>query len=69
MDVIGFICVSLGSRRACAGSEAGFSSQNGDRARGVYCRRTALCAFMWAKGLNAVDKEMIAVYGWGVFIE
>jgi hypothetical protein len=41
MDVIGFLCVSLGSstvqlhdslgiRRACACSEAGFSSQNGD---------------------------------------
>jgi hypothetical protein len=40
-DVIGFLCVSqgsstnqlhdnLGSRRACACSEAGFSSQNGD---------------------------------------
>jgi hypothetical protein len=43
MDVIGFLCVSLGShtaqihdnlgsRRACAPSEAGYSSQNGDRA-------------------------------------
>jgi hypothetical protein len=43
MDVIGFLCVSLGSstvqlqdclgsRRACACSEAGFSSQNGNRA-------------------------------------
>jgi hypothetical protein len=43
MDVIGFLCVSLGSstihlhdslgrRRACACSEAGFSSQNGDHA-------------------------------------
>jgi hypothetical protein len=42
MDVIGFLCVSLGSntvqlidslgsRRACACSEAGFS-KNGDRA-------------------------------------
>jgi hypothetical protein len=42
MDVIGFLCVSLGSstvqfqdslgsRRACACLEAGFSSQNGDR--------------------------------------
>jgi hypothetical protein len=42
MDVIGFLCVSpgsstaqfydrLGSRRACSCSEAGFSSQNGDR--------------------------------------
>jgi hypothetical protein len=43
MDVIRFLCVSLGSsavqlhdslasRRACACSKAGFSSQNGDRA-------------------------------------
>jgi hypothetical protein len=42
MDVIGFIYVSqgstvqlhgnLGGRRTCACSEAGFSSQNGDRA-------------------------------------
>jgi hypothetical protein len=43
MDVIGFLCVSLGSstvqlhdsldsRRVCACSEADFSSQNGDRA-------------------------------------
>jgi hypothetical protein len=41
IDVIGFLCVSLssstfqlhdslGSRRACACSEASFSSQNGD---------------------------------------
>jgi hypothetical protein len=43
MDVIGFLCVSLGSstfqlhdslgsRCACACADAGFSSQNGDRA-------------------------------------
>jgi hypothetical protein len=42
MNVIGFLCVSLGSstvqlhdslgsRRACACSEVGFSSQNGNR--------------------------------------
>jgi hypothetical protein len=30
MDVIGFLCVSLGSRCVCACSEVGFSSQNGD---------------------------------------
>jgi hypothetical protein len=36
MDVIGFQYVSLGSRRACTCSEAGFSSQYGDRAREVY---------------------------------
>jgi hypothetical protein len=43
MDVIGFLCVSVGrstvqlhdsvgSRRVCAVPEAGFSSQNGERA-------------------------------------
>jgi hypothetical protein len=43
MDVLGFLCVtvgsnivqlhdSLGSRHACACSKAGFNSQNGDRA-------------------------------------
>jgi hypothetical protein len=43
MDVIGFLCAALGSstvqhhdnlggRRACACSEAGFSSQNGNHA-------------------------------------
>jgi hypothetical protein len=42
MDVIGFLCVSLrssivqlhdslGTRRECVCSQAGFSSQNGDR--------------------------------------
>jgi hypothetical protein len=47
MDIIGFLCVSLGSstvqlndslcsRRACAYSDVGFSRKNGDRARGVY---------------------------------
>jgi hypothetical protein len=65
MDVIGFLCVSLGtstvqfhdslgSRCECTWSEAGFSSQNGDFAVGVYYRRTTFCcAFLWAKGLNA----------------
>jgi hypothetical protein len=54
MDVIGFLSVSLGSstvqfhytignRRTCACSEAGFSSQNGDRALGMYYRRAAFC--------------------------
>jgi hypothetical protein len=56
---------SLGSRRACACSEAGFCNQNGDHACGVYYRRaTFCCAFLWAKGLNAKDihKEMFPVY-------
>jgi hypothetical protein len=75
MDVIGFICVSLGSstvqhhdslgsKRACASSEAGFSSQNGERA-GVYYRRAAFFVrLLWAKGLNVKDihKEIFPVY-------
>jgi hypothetical protein len=77
MHVMGFLYVplgsstvqlhdSLGSRRACACSVAGFSSQNGDLATGVYYRRAAFCcAFLWAKGLNAKDihKELFPVYG------
>jgi hypothetical protein len=73
MGVIGFLCVSLGSstvqlhdslgsRRACAYSEAGFSSKNGDRG---YCRKAAFCfEFLWAKGLNVWDifKEIFPVY-------
>jgi hypothetical protein len=65
MDVIGFLCVSLGSRHACACSEAGFSSENGDRAWGLYYRRAAFCCmiFLWAKWLGAKDihKEMFTV--------
>jgi hypothetical protein len=68
MDVIGFLYVSLGSsraqlhyslgsRRVCACLEAGFSSQNGVRAWGVYYRRATFCYafffFLWTKGLNA----------------
>jgi hypothetical protein len=73
MDVIGHIYVSLhkstdqlhdrlGSRSACACSEAGFSSQHGDRA----IKRTAFCCrSLWVKGLNAKDirKEMFPIYG------
>jgi hypothetical protein len=68
MDVIGFLYVSLGSsivqfrdsldsRRACICLEAGFSSQNGDRAWRVYYRRAALWyeVFLLAKGLDAKD--------------
>jgi hypothetical protein len=75
MDVIGFLCVSLGSstvqlrdslssKSACARSEVGFSSQNCDRAWGVYYRRSAFCcAFLWAKGLNEknIHKERFPV--------
>jgi hypothetical protein len=76
MDIIGFLYASLGSsavhlydnlasRRAYACSEAGFSSQIGDRASGISYRRSAFsCAFLWAKGLDAKDihKELFPVY-------
>jgi hypothetical protein len=76
MDAIHFLCVSpcsstvqlhdsLGSRRAYACSEAGFSSQNGDRAWGVYYRRTSCrCAFFVGKRTQCKDihKEMFWVY-------
>jgi hypothetical protein len=77
MDVVGFLCVSLGSsivqlhdslggRRAWACPEVGFNSQNEDRSWGVHYRKAAFfCAFLWAKGPNAKDmnKEMFPVYG------
>jgi hypothetical protein len=77
MDLVGFLYVSLGSnkvqlhdspgnRRACIYSEAGFSSQNGERACGGYYRRAAFsCAILWTKELNAKDihKEIFPVYG------
>jgi hypothetical protein len=75
MDVIGFLCVSLGSstvqlhdslgrRRACVCSEAGFGSENGDSACTIEEQRSAV-HFLWAKGLNAKDihKEIFPVYG------
>jgi hypothetical protein len=68
MDIIGFLYASLssstvqlhgslGSRCSCACAEAGFSSQNGDRAWGVYYQRAAF--------FNVKDshKEMFPVYG------
>jgi hypothetical protein len=70
MEVIGVLCLSLGSstvqlhdslgiRRACACSEAGFSSKNGDRALGVYYGRAAsYCAF-FSCGPNDIHKEML----------
>jgi hypothetical protein len=76
MDVIGFVCVSLGSstvqlhdrlwsRRACTCSEAGFSSLNGDCTWVYYQRAACCCAFLWAKRLHAKDirKEIFPVYG------
>jgi hypothetical protein len=65
VDVIGFLCVSLcsstvelhdsiGSRRACACSEAGFHSQNGS---------VLLYVILWEKGHIAknVPEEMFPV--------
>jgi hypothetical protein len=75
MEVIGFLCVSLGSstvhlhdslgsRSACACSEVGFSSQNVDRLCTTEEQRSVV-RFLWAKGLIAKDihKEMFPVYG------
>jgi hypothetical protein len=75
MDVIGYLCVSLGSSTvqlrhnlgsACACSMAGFSSQNGNRAWGYTTEeQRSVVRFLWAKGLNAKDihKEMFLIYG------
>jgi hypothetical protein len=74
MNVIGFLCVSpgsstvqlhesIGSRRACECSEAGFSSQNGDRALGVYYRRAEFCcASSVGKIARDIHKEMFPFY-------
>jgi hypothetical protein len=78
MDAMGFLYVSLcsstdqlheslGSRRACVRSEAGFSSHDDNHARGL-CRRKAAfsCTFFfwWAKGLHPKDIhiEMLPIY-------
>jgi hypothetical protein len=68
-DVIGFLFVilrsrtvqlhnSVGRRRACSCLEAGFSSQNGDRAWGVYCRKTAFCCAFYRQN-DAMQKMFI----------
>jgi hypothetical protein len=76
MDVIRFPCVSLGSstvhlhnsqggRCAYACSEAGFSSQNGDRSSGVDELDSAMRS-LWAKGFHTkknIDIEIFPVYG------
>jgi hypothetical protein len=77
MDVISFLCVSLGSstvhlpesvgsKRACLCSEAGFTNQIGELACGVYYKRAEFsCAFLWPKGFNAKDihRGMFPAYG------
>jgi hypothetical protein len=73
MDVIGFLCISLGSSRVqlrdslgssrtCSCSEAAFSSHNGDCANE---EQRSIVRFLWAKGLNAkaIHKEMFHIYG------
>jgi hypothetical protein len=85
MDVICFLCLSLctstaqlhesiGSRRACACSEVGFSSQDGDRVWEVYYRRAAFCcAFFFFGGgakelsVNDIYKEFFSVTVGSVF--
>jgi hypothetical protein len=69
LELVGSSTVQLhdspGSRCACACSEAGFSSQNGDCVGGASYRRTAFCcAILWTKGLKAKDihKEIFPVY-------
>jgi hypothetical protein len=82
MDVIGVLYVSLGSstaqlhdsqrsRRACPFSDAGFSSQIGDRASGVYCRRAAFCCAIFVGKRNQcknIHIEIFTVYVWKVFV-
>jgi hypothetical protein len=67
MDVIGFLHVSLGiyrvqlhdssgSRRACVGSEAGFSSQNGEGAWGYTTEeQRSVLRILWAEEFTAKD--------------
>jgi hypothetical protein len=70
MDAIGFLCVSLvsstvqlhdsvGSRRACACSEAGFSSQNSDLMRGAYYWQTAFCCAVSCGQKDSMQKIFI----------
>jgi hypothetical protein len=77
MDLIGFLCISLGSstvqlheslgsRRACACSDVGVSSQNGDVLEECSTKeQRSVLVFLWAKGLSAknIHKEMFPVYG------
>jgi hypothetical protein len=71
MDVIGFLCVSLGSStvqlrdslgswRAWACSETGFNNLNWDDASGIYYWRVAFCCAFYVGDIN---KGMFPVYG------
>jgi hypothetical protein len=44
-------------------SEAGFSSQNGDRTWGMYYQKAVLCCEFFALNAKNVHKEIIPVYG------
>jgi hypothetical protein len=46
---------SLGSRRARACSDGGFSSKNGDRPSCTTEEQPSIVRFIWAKGLSAKD--------------
>jgi uncharacterized protein (DUF849 family) len=76
MDVIGFLCVSLGgstvqlhvvlcSRRACACSEIEINSKNGDRVfRRTTEEQSSVVYYIRERGLSAKDihKEMFPLY-------
>jgi hypothetical protein len=73
MDVIGFLSVSpgsstiqlhdsLGSRYACACSEAGFNSQNGDHPRGVHYWRALLCCVFFCGQKDSMQRISINKY-------
>jgi hypothetical protein len=68
IGIIGFLCASLsssttqlhdslGSRRAC--TEAGFSSQNGDRALSVHHQRAALCCALFCGKNDSMQRIFI----------
>jgi hypothetical protein len=73
MDAIGFLWLlldsstvelhdSLGSKTACAYSEVGFSSQNGDRPWGVYYRRAAFYYVFYCGRRDSVKRIFIKKY-------
>jgi hypothetical protein len=82
MDVVGFLCVSLGSctvqlhdslgsKRACPCSEAGFSTQNGDRAWGVYFQRAAFCCVFSVSKRTQCKRYLqrnVSCLRWEVFV-
>jgi hypothetical protein len=67
MNFFFFEIKNPGSKRACACSEAGSISQNGDRARELYYGTAAFCcAFFFFVGKKTqsknIRKEMFPVY-------